>query len=78
MTGEYFDEELEQKQQNNNSNASSSPSGSMVGDRIQMLGGTKQGFKRPVAPGRRRPATATSSLHSSSSTTSTTNTTSSV
>ncbi|KAG2215986.1 hypothetical protein INT46_007046 [Mucor plumbeus] len=78
LTGEYFDEELEQKQQNNNSNASSSPSGSMVGDRIQMLGGTKQGFKRPVAPGRRRPATATSSLHSSSSTTSTTNTTSSV
>ncbi|KAI8069934.1 hypothetical protein BC940DRAFT_296514 [Gongronella butleri] len=39
------------------SSASSSPSGSLVGDRIQMLGGTQGGFKRPVAPGRRRPAT---------------------
>ncbi|ORX46574.1 actin depolymerizing protein [Hesseltinella vesiculosa] len=33
------------------------PSGSLIGDRIQMLGGTQGGFKRPVAPGRRRPAT---------------------
>jgi twinfilin-like protein len=29
--------------------------GGTVADRIQMLGGSKQGFKRPVAPGRRRP-----------------------
>ncbi|KAL9548329.1 hypothetical protein MBANPS3_005735 [Mucor bainieri] len=83
LTGEYFDEELTQQQQHqqlqsaSNSNVSS-PTGSTVSDRIQMLGGTKQGFKRPVAPGRRRPATASSSLHSSSTSTSTTNTTSSV
>ncbi|KAI8344054.1 hypothetical protein BC941DRAFT_407633 [Chlamydoabsidia padenii] len=31
--------------------------GNSVQDRIQMLGGTQGGFKRPTAPGRRRPAT---------------------
>ncbi|KAI8983649.1 hypothetical protein BDB01DRAFT_791605 [Pilobolus umbonatus] len=30
------------------------PTTSIVGDRINMLGGTKQAFKRPMAPGRRR------------------------
>ncbi|CAO3590240.1 unnamed protein product [Absidia cylindrospora] len=43
-----------------NGNQQSSPStsfvtGGSVQDRIQMLGGTSGGFKRPTAPGRRRP-----------------------
>ncbi|SAM02438.1 hypothetical protein [Absidia glauca] len=37
----------------------STSTGSSVQDRIQMLGGTQGGFKRPTAPGRRRPAAAT-------------------
>lgn len=52
LTEDYFSEEL-----NAVSSGTSSSSGSIVGDRINMLGGTKQGFKRPVAPGRRRPGT---------------------
>lgn len=44
LTIEYFAEELDTTQES-----------STVGERIQLLGGTKQGFKRPVAPGRRRP-----------------------
>ncbi|KAG1050938.1 hypothetical protein G6F55_007713 [Rhizopus delemar] len=52
LTEDYFSEEL-----NAVSSSTSNSSGSVVGDRINMLGGTKQGFKRPVAPGRRRPGT---------------------
>ncbi|CEP17458.1 hypothetical protein [Parasitella parasitica] len=52
LTAEYFDDELDQQSSNSGPNT-----GSMVSDRIQMLGGTSGGFKRPVAPGRRRPAT---------------------
>ncbi|ORZ06951.1 hypothetical protein BCR42DRAFT_426783 [Absidia repens] len=43
---------------NNNqqsSHSTSSINGGSVQDRIQMLGGTSGGFKRPTAPGRRRP-----------------------
>lgn len=50
LTKDYFDEELA-------NTGTGTGTGSIVGDRIQMLGGSKQGFKRPVAPGRRRPAT---------------------
>ncbi|KAI9253217.1 hypothetical protein BY458DRAFT_521960 [Sporodiniella umbellata] len=51
LTEEYFKEELDLNTQSNDGPTT----GSIVGDRINMLGGTKQGFKRPVAPGRRRP-----------------------
>ncbi|KAI8376701.1 hypothetical protein EDC96DRAFT_282352 [Choanephora cucurbitarum] len=55
LTKAYLDEELEST---GGGSAPSTPNtGSMVGDRIQMLGGTQQGFKRPVAPNRRRPGT---------------------
>ncbi|RCI02509.1 Twinfilin-1, partial [Rhizopus stolonifer] len=57
LTQAYFDEELNQT---TSGSAPSTPTGSIVGDRIQMLGGTQQGFKRPMAPGRRRPGTTTS------------------
>ncbi|CAO3698797.1 unnamed protein product [Rhizopus stolonifer] len=50
LTEEYFKEELDSSKLN-----SIGATGSVVGDRINMLGGAKQGFKRPVAPGRRRP-----------------------
>ncbi|KAI8889631.1 actin depolymerizing protein [Backusella circina FSU 941] len=58
LTEDYFAEDLTPSSAGGGSGAStpgSVSSGSMVGDRIQMLGGTRQGFKRPVAPGRRRP-----------------------
>ncbi|KAI7906899.1 uncharacterized protein BX663DRAFT_494128 [Cokeromyces recurvatus] len=61
----YFDEELLENSNysdsNNSGSGSSTPTGSIVSERIQMLGGTRQGFKRPVAPGRRRPQTTQSS-----------------
>ncbi|KAG2202383.1 hypothetical protein INT47_008854 [Mucor saturninus] len=44
LTADYFAEELDTAQES-----------STVGERIQLLGGSKGGFKRPVAPGRRRP-----------------------
>lgn len=77
LTVDYFAEELDnpvssnrsQQSNSNGGSGSSTPTGSVVGDRIQMLGGTQQGFKRPVAPGRRRPQTNNSS--SSTNTTST-------
>ncbi|CEG69724.1 hypothetical protein RMATCC62417_05749 [Rhizopus microsporus] len=47
LTEAYFKEEL----------SSSSSNTNIVNERINMLGGTKQGFKRPTAPGRRRPGT---------------------
>ncbi|KAI8575941.1 hypothetical protein K450DRAFT_259503 [Umbelopsis ramanniana AG] len=50
LTEEYLKEEVV-----GSSNAST-PTGSVVGERIQMLGQTPGGFKRPAAPGRRRPA----------------------
>ncbi|KAI9281779.1 hypothetical protein BC943DRAFT_329564 [Umbelopsis sp. AD052] len=50
LTEEYLKEEVA-----SSSNAST-PTGSVVGERIQMLGQTPGGFKRPAAPGRRRPA----------------------
>lgn len=65
LTQDYFAEELDQPSSNGGSGAST-PTGSIVGDRIQLLGGTKQGFKRPAAPGRRRPPTTTTSTASSS------------
>lgn len=69
LTKAYFDEELETPQQHHaNSNPSTPTGGSLVGDRIQMLGGTKQGFKRPVAPGRRRPGAHNTSSSSSTNT----------
>ncbi|KAI8373716.1 hypothetical protein BD560DRAFT_434076 [Blakeslea trispora] len=60
LTRAYLDEELEANSSTSGGGGSapSTPNtGSMVGDRIQMLGGTRQGFKRPVAPNRRRPGT---------------------
>ncbi|KAI9364327.1 hypothetical protein BD770DRAFT_379775 [Pilaira anomala] len=65
LTQDYFAEELDQPSSNGGSGANT-PTGSVVGDRIQLLGGTKQGFKRPAAPGRRRPPTTTTSTASSS------------
>lgn len=74
LTSAYFAEELDnpvsQQSDSNGGSGASTPTGSIVGDRIQMLGGTQQGFKRPVAPGRRRPQTNPSS--SSTNTTSST------
>lgn len=70
LTADYFAEELDniatksQQQSESNSNGGSgagTPTGSFIGDRIQMLGGTQQGFKRPMAPGRRRPGAGSSS-----------------
>jgi twinfilin-like protein len=84
LTSDYFSEELDninktassqQQSDSNGGSGASTPSGSFVGDRIQMLGGTQQGFKRPVAPGRRRPQV--SSAPTSSSSITTENTTSS-
>lgn len=51
LTEEYLKEEVVGV-----STPGSSSSGSIVGERIQMLGQKPGGFKRPVAPGRRRPA----------------------
>ncbi|CAO3689390.1 unnamed protein product [Umbelopsis vinacea] len=51
LTEEYLKEEIVGV-----STPGSSSSGSIVGERIQMLGQKPGGFKRPVAPGRRRPA----------------------
>jgi twinfilin-like protein len=50
LTEEYLKEEVA------SSSNPSTPTGSVVGERIQMLGQTPGGFKRPAAPGRRRPA----------------------
>ncbi|GAB5590817.1 Twinfilin-1 [Umbelopsis nana] len=52
LTEEYLREEVVGA----SPSPSSGSSGSLVGDRIQMLGQKPGGFKRPVAPGRRRPA----------------------
>lgn len=61
---DYFAEELDIS--SNGGSGASTPTGSIVGDRIQLLGGTKQGFKRPAAPGRRRPPASVSSSSSTS------------
>ncbi|KAI8095740.1 hypothetical protein BDF21DRAFT_374090 [Thamnidium elegans] len=64
LTLDYFAEELDNS--SDGGSGASTPTGSIVGDRIQLLGGTKQGFKRPAAPGRRRPPTTVSSSSISS------------
>lgn len=74
LTSDYFAEELDnqtsrsQQSDSNGGSGASTPTGSIVGDRIHMLGGTQGGFKRPVAPGRRRPQTSSSSTNTTSST----------
>ncbi|CAO3645336.1 unnamed protein product [Mucor hiemalis] len=73
LTSDYFAEELDnqsiksQRSDSNGGSGASTPTGSVVGDRIQMLGGTQGGFKRPAAPGRRRPQTSSSSTNTTSS-----------
>jgi twinfilin-like protein len=69
LTKDYIEEELNASAQaaaiehkSSNDSISFEPTGSVVGDRVQMFGGSKQGFKRPVAPGRRRPGTTGGSL----------------
>ncbi|KAF7723805.1 hypothetical protein EC973_001589 [Apophysomyces ossiformis] len=55
LTESYLLEELEESQTSNEKSANDHGVG-LVAERIQMLGGTTRGgFKRPVAPGRRRP-----------------------
>jgi len=49
LTEEYLKEELGHV-------SSALANGSIISERIQMLGQKPGGFKRPAAPGRRRPA----------------------
>ncbi|KAI8987715.1 hypothetical protein BDF20DRAFT_904685 [Mycotypha africana] len=60
LTKAYFEEELKIGASKSSGFDSPHSTGSIVGNRIQMLGGARQGFKRPVAPGRRRPASTNS------------------
>ncbi|KAG2228262.1 hypothetical protein INT45_011054 [Circinella minor] len=62
LTEDYLLEEVRHKKASSGGSGASTAGGglSIVEQRIQMLSGPKQGgFKRPVAPGRRRPAGAT-------------------
>ncbi|KAI7850978.1 hypothetical protein BDC45DRAFT_446062, partial [Circinella umbellata] len=62
LTEDYLLEEVRHKKVSSGGSGASTAGGglSIVEQRIQMLSGPKQGgFKRPVAPGRRRPAGAT-------------------
>ncbi|KAI8099603.1 uncharacterized protein BX664DRAFT_321707 [Halteromyces radiatus] len=61
VTEDYLLEDLYPVTPTTTSSTGFIPTGNNVNDRIQMLGGTRGGFKRPTAPGRRRPATHTQS-----------------
>ncbi|KAI9270623.1 hypothetical protein BDA99DRAFT_596203 [Phascolomyces articulosus] len=78
LTEDYLLEEARHKKASTGGVASSGTGLSIVEQRIQMLSGPKQGgFKRPVAPGRRRPAgaTATATTFANTNTTTTVSTT---
>ncbi|KAM3580875.1 Twinfilin-1 [Umbelopsis sp. WA50703] len=56
LTEAYLKEELDSQQSVPGGQQSVPSNGGIVGERIQMLGQKPGGFKRPAAPGRRRPA----------------------